>query len=200
MNIGMGILAVLTVALGLGAAFMIKILTWISGSAIGVDVSGMKFSLDALTLAPGKGISLSTPLIAVLLVVTTALIYAAVNVVYGRAKVTAGSTWDCGYYKLTSRNEYTATGFSKPFRLAFSFFLFPYRRLQKVKESRYHVKSFFYETHTTKIFLEYLYKTVLGGVFNTAKYMRGIQTGSVHLYLGYIALTVLVLIALMGRF
>ncbi len=199
MNVGMGILAVITVALGLGATFMINILTRISGAATGIDTSAMRFTLSSLVLNPGQGIRLSTPVIALLLLVIMAVFYAAVNLVYGRARVTAGDTWDCGYYKLTPRNEYTATGFSKPFRLAFSFFLFPYRSLQKVKESNYHVKSFFYQTHTTKIFREYLYKTVLGGVFNTARYMRGIQTGSIHLYLGYIFLAVIVIDRFQGK-
>ena len=66
-------------------------------------------------------------------------------------------TWDCGYYKLDSRNEYTATAFSKPFRIAFSFFLLPYRKTEKIMESFYHIKSFTYETHTTMIFKKYIY-------------------------------------------
>ena len=67
-------------------------------------------------------------------------------------------TWDCGYYKLGARNEYTATAFSKPFRIAFSFFLMPYRRTQKIRESFYHVKAFTYQTYTTKVFKKYIYE------------------------------------------
>lgn len=200
MNIGMGMLAGATIALGLGAAFMINILTNVSGRVIGIDTTGMGFSISSMSLNPGRGIQLSDPLIAWFLIITMATVYVAVNIIYGRSKVVIGDTWDCGYYKLTPRNEYTATGFSKPFRLAFSFFLLPYRKLQKIKESRYHVSSFFYETHTTKIFREFLYKNILGGVFGTAKYMRGIQTGSIHLYLGYIFIALFVLILLIGRF
>jgi len=202
MKTGMGILAILVVSLGLGAVFIIRSLTTVSSYILNMDMGRNSFALNGITLHPqyGKGIFLSPLLLAAALIVCTAAIYFCVKLIFGRAKVETGPTWDCGYYKLTPRNEYSATGFSKPFRLAFSFFLLPYRRLQKIKESRYHVSSFVYETHTTKIFREFLYKNILGGVFNTAKTMRGIQTGSIHLYLGYIFLALFVLILFIGRF
>jgi hydrogenase-4 component B len=202
MNIGMGLLAVMTLLLGLGAVLIIKLLTIISGNTLGIDLSQISFTLNNFIVDPvyGKGIYLSTPLMAILLLAVFVVILAGVRILFGRSKVATSSTWDCGYYKLTPRNEYTATGFSKPFRLAFSFFLLPFRKIQKVKESHYHVKSFYYETHTTKIFREYFYQKLLGWTFNTAKYIRGMQTGSIHLYLGYIFLAVLVLIAFMERF
>jgi len=106
-------------------------------------------------------------------------------------------TWDCGYYKLDARNEYTATAFSKPFRIAFSFFLLPYRKTQKIRESFYHVKSITYETYTTKVFKKYVYEPLLALVFKTAKSMRRLQPGSIHLYLGYIFVTLLLLIIFM---
>ncbi|MBI3990625.1 MAG: hypothetical protein HY350_00595 [Candidatus Omnitrophica bacterium] len=120
--------------------------------------------------------------------------------IFARQKPCAYKTWDCGYYKLDSRSEYTATAFSKPFRIAFSFFLLPYRRTQKIRESFYHVKSFAYETHTTKIFKKYVYEPLLALVFKSARAMRKIQPGSIHLYIAYIFATVLLLIIFMRKF
>ncbi len=201
MRIGMLILAVLIVIFGLAASLIIKLLAKVSSSALGIDISSMSFSLNNFILTPqiAKNIYLSTPLLALWLIVfgiTGFVMYR----IFGRGKSVVYKTWDCGYYKLDSRNEYTATAFSKPFRIAFSFFLLPYRKTQKIRESFYHIKSFSYETHTTKVFKKYIYDPMIAMVFNAAKSMRRIQPGSIHLYLGYIFITLLLLIIFMGQF
>ena len=201
MRAGMFFLALLTVIFGLGAAAIMKLLARVASAATGIDISNMKFSLNSFTLSPqiSQSIYLSTPLLTLVLVVlgiTGFSVYTAL----GRRKSVIYKTWDCGYYKLDSRNEYTATAFSKPFRIAFSFFLLPYRKQEKIRESFYHVKSFTYETHTTKVFKKYIYDPALALVFKLAKSMRRIQPGSIHLYLGYIFVTVLLLIIFMHKF
>ncbi len=110
------------------------------------------------------------------------------------------NTWDCGYYKIGARNQYSGTAFSKPFRIAFSFFLLPYRKTQKIRESFYHVKSFAYETHTTFVFKKYVYLPLIALVLKGAKSMRRIQPGSIHLYLGYIFSALLLLLIFMNKF
>jgi len=201
MRIGMLILAVLIVIFGLAAGLIIKLLAKVSGSALGIDISRMSFSLNNFTLTPqiAKNIYLSTPSLALWLILFGIAGFAIYRI-FGRGKSVIYKTWDCGYYRLDSRNEYTATAFSKPFRIAFSFFLMPYRKTQKIRESFYHVKSFTYETHTTKVFKKYIYDPALAIVFKAAKSMRRIQPGSIHLYLGYIFITLLLLIIFMGQF
>jgi hydrogenase-4 component B len=201
MKAGMVFLSFLIIVFGLGAVKIIKILAQVSGSATGFDISGMSFSFNNLTLSPavGKDIYLSTPLLALLLIVfgvTGFIIYG----LFGRGKATTYKTWDCGYYNIGARNEYTATAFSKPFRIAFSFFLLPYHKTQKIRESFYHVKSFVYETHTTSVFKRYIYQPLLALIFKTAKSMRRIQLGSIHLYLAYIFITILLLILFIHQF
>jgi len=194
-------LALLTAGFGLLAAVIIRYLAIVSGSATGVDVSGMSFSLSNFTVSPqiGRGIYLSAPLLALVLA-ALALAGFVVYRLYSKEKVRDRGTWDCGYYNLGPRNEYTATAFSKPFRIAFSFFLLPYRRTQKIRESFYHVKSFAYETHTTPVFRKFVYDPALAIVLKAAKSMRRIQPGSIHLYLAYIFSAVLLLIIFMSRF
>lgn len=201
MRVGMFFLALLAVIFGLAAALIIKLLAKVSGSALGIDIGSRSFSLNNFILTPQivKNIYLSTPLLALWLTVFGAAGFV-IYKIFGKGKSVIYKTWDCGYYKLDSRNEYTATAFSKPFRIAFSFFLLPYRKTQKIRESFYHIKSFTYETHTTKVFKKYIYDPVLVLVFRAAKFMRRIQPGSIHLYLGYIFLTLLLLIIFMGQF
>ncbi len=201
MRLGMFFLALLTLVCSLGAVKIIRILAAVAGVACGIDTGGMSFSFNAFILQPqlGQRVYLSAPLLAMAL----ALFGLAGFIVYtvaGKGKAVSYRTWDCGYYKLDARNEYTATAFSKPFRISFSFFLLPYRRTQKIWESFYHVKSFTYETHTTPVFRKYIYDPLLKLIFKSAVTMRRIQPGSIHLYLGYIFVTLLLLIVFMGQF
>ena len=202
MNVAAGFLAALTVMLGLGAVWMIGWLTKVAGFVLGIDTVGLKFFTNVLTLAPQaqSGIYLSTPLIAGLLLTALGGTLAVLYLAYGRGRAVTGPTWDCGYYELTPRNEYTGTAFSKPFRVAFSFFLRPYRKREKIKESSYHVKSLAYETKTKKVFKEYIYGPFLALVFGSGRLMRRSQPGSIHLYLSYIFLTLLVLLLIMRSF
>ncbi|MDD5408853.1 MAG: proton-conducting transporter membrane subunit [Candidatus Omnitrophica bacterium] len=198
MKAGMLFLSILVILFGLAAVKIIRLLAIVASSATGFDISSMSFSLNNFILSPqaGKNVYLSVPLLAVGLIVLGGACFA-VYKLFNKTKVRIYKTWDCGYYKLNSRNEYTATAFSKPFRIAFSFFLLPYRKTQKIRESFYHVKSFVYETHTTPVFKKYIYEPLLASVFKAAKSMRSIQLGSIHLYLSYIFVTLLLLIIFM---
>lgn len=198
MKIGMFFLAFLTLLFGIAAVFIIKALLGVSAAVIGADVTGMSFSFGDLFLSPVRGTGLSAPWLALALLVLTGAGYCFMSL--GPKKARVYRTWDCGYYKLDSRNEYTATAFSKPFRIAFSFLLLPYRKTQKIRESFYHVKSFAYETRTTPVFKKYIYEPLLGLVFKTAKSMRRMQPGSIHLYLSYIFVTIMTLILLVKKF
>jgi len=195
MRIGMFFLAFLTIAFGLAAVQIIKLLAKVSSAVTGVDISGMRFALNNFTLKAyaGGGISFS-PLSITFLIIILAMVFLFIKRLILKRKSSFYTTWDCGYYKLTARNEYTATAFSKPFRIAFSFFLLPYRKTQKIRESFYHVKSFTYETHITQVFRKYIYDPVIVLVFKTAKSIRFIQPGSINLYLLYIFVSLFLLI------
>jgi len=201
MKAGMFFLSGLAVIFGLAAVPIMKLLAKVAGAAEGIDTGLMSFSLNNFVLSPqaAKGVYLSPPGIALTLVIFGLMSFAAYRA-FNRERPVTYKTWGCGYYKLGPRNEYTATAFSKPFRIAFSFFLLPYRKTQKIRESFYHVKSFSYETHTTPVFRKFVYYPLLALVLKSAKFMRRMQPGSIHLYLAYIFLTVLMLIMFMGKF
>jgi hydrogenase-4 component B len=201
MKAAMLFLAALTILFGLAAGFIMKLLASVAGAAMNINISNMRFSLNNLILRPqiANGAYISTPILAIVLA-ALGVIGFLVYRLFGRERTVIYKTWDCGYYKLNSRNEYTATAFSKPFRIAFSFFLLPYRKTQKIRESFYHIRSFAYETHTTPVFKKYIYDPALDLIFRSARYMRRIQPGSIHLYLAYIFCTVLLLIIFMHKF
>lgn len=200
-RVGMFFLAFAAVVFGLFCAPIMHLLAKVAASTTGIDASAMKFSLNNFTLSPqvGRHIYLGNPLLAFLLISLAVFAFVGYKI-FSRRKVAIGKIWDCGYYKVGAKNEYTATAFSKPFRIAFSFFLMPYRKSQKIRESFYHVKTFAYETHTTMVFKKYIYDPVLALIFKSAKNMRRLQPGSIHLYLAYIFITVLLLVAFMNKF
>ncbi len=202
MKFAMVFLAALTIIFGLAAAPIIKILTGVSGSALAIDTANINFTLNNFIITPqGAGNIYLSPLIAGMALIfigaaTAATLYFAL----GKSKVVINKTWDCGYYKLNSRNEYTATAFSKPFRIAFDFFLLPYRKTEKIWDSFYHTKSFTYEVYTTPVFKQYIYEPALRAILKIANKMKKIQSGSMHLYIFYIFITILTLIIFMDRF
>ena len=204
MKVSMAFLAVLTLVLGLAVPFVLNIISNIATTATGVNQTGIwpsVFSLKEFTTLPSLNgsIGISPALILLMLVVTAGITVALVYIFARKRKVSTGLTWDCGYYKLDSRTEYTATAFSKPFRIAFSFFLKPYTKTEKIKESHYHIKSFRYELYNTYVFKKYFYKLGLEITLRAARHLKRIQAGSIHLYIAYIFLAILVLMFFYGK-
>lgn len=198
MKLGMGCLSALCVVFGLGAGFIFKLLLPVAGSVAGETSlpAGGIFTVNSIFTSA----RISPVLIMIAAVVASLGLYYAFRWVYGRNKLRRAVTWDCGYYALTSRNEYSAMAFSKPFRIAFSFFLLPYRKTEKIRDSFYHVTQFKYEVHTTPIFRRYLYEPFFTLIISAAKLMRKLQPGSIHLYISYIFITIVVLIVLIKVF
>jgi len=199
MKLSMCILSTLTFVFGLFSAIIFKNLLLISKSALGLKALNVNFSPNNLTLIAGNNTAVSLPLVAFMLIAFVAAVVL-IFIFAGKLKAKKYNTWDCGYYKLNSRNEYSATAFSKPFRIAFSFFLLPYKKTEKIRESFYHVKTFKYETFTTPVFGKYIYAPLLGIILSLARFMRRLQPGSIHLYISYIFVTIIALIIFMKAF
>ncbi|MFA6079617.1 MAG: proton-conducting transporter membrane subunit [Candidatus Omnitrophota bacterium] len=202
MKISMAFLAILVFVSAFAAAAIIKALVMVSGCATRINTAHMNFTLNNFTLAPqnGSGACLSTPAAALAITVLVIIAAAAFYLGTRKSKTVIDRTWDCGYYKLSPRTEYSATAFSKPFRIAFGFFLLPYTRTEKIRESFYHIKSFKYEVFFTPIFKRYIYEPAINAVFVIARHIKKLQPGSIHVYLAYIFVTILALIIFINRF
>ena len=184
-------LALITIGLGISAGFVWKALLYGACDLFNVaPVSGVLSAGGATIGFPFSGVTLNAWLLGLVFAASMAVIY--ILVYAGRRRIRViGKTWDCGYYHLTPRTQYSGTAFSKPFRVAFSFFLLPYRRSEKIRETFYHVRQFTYETQTTSVFKTYLYQPLLRGIFGAAHRAKAFQMGSIHWYLGYIFVTLL---------
>jgi len=199
MRLGMGLLALVCVALGIAPMVVVPLLDRVAAPFAGVSIEGKVLALDGWALAPVnvEFSSLSTPVLALLLVALSMLGLGLVAAFGGLAKKRYYKTWGCGI-NLTPRMEYTATGFVQPIKRVFSTIYQPTVKLETefLEESRYFAKRRRFEFHIEPIFQKYLYDPVVTFFTTMADRLRVIQAGSLHLYLTYIFVTLVLLLLL----
>jgi len=197
MRVGMGVLSAVCIALGLAPMLVIPFLDHVSTSLIGRSIADKMLALDGWALAPVnvEFSSLSSPVLGFLLVATAALGLALVVCYGGTSPRRYSKTWACGL-NLTSRMEYSATGFVQPIKRVFSTIYQPTVKLETefLEESRYFAKRRRFEFHIEPLFQAYFYDPLIVFVSGLADRMRIVQAGSLHLYLAYIFVTLVVLL------
>jgi hydrogenase-4 component B len=104
--------------------------------------------------------------------------------------------WACGADDLTARMQYTATSFAEPLQRVFDDVLRPDTDVEVTHhaESRYMADSVTYRSRIGDAIEERFYTPVLRAVAVAAQVARRAHTGSVHLYLLYGALGVLIVL------
>ena len=194
---GMGLLASACFALGLGVTLFLPVFDGITASLLGTRISGDLIAGAGIAIASGSphGGTVSPAGIAGLLVILSAL-PGFLLLRWGREqKRVTGPTWDCGLPGLTAENEYTATAFSKPLRMIFSALYQPRREIHAEFEiSPYYLKAIRFDSAIEPTFEKRLYGPAREFILAIAGRMRGIQAGSIHAYLAYIFITLIVLL------
>ena len=197
MRSGMAALALICVLLGLGPMLVVPLLDRITGPFTSAAISAQVLALDGWALAPMKVefSSISTPVLAAMLIGLGALGLFLAVVIGGRLKKRYYKTWACGL-NLTPRMEYTATGFVQPIKRVFETIYQPTVKLETefLEESKYFIKHRRFEFHIEPVFEKYLYTPVVTYCLAAADRFRIIQAGSLHLYLAYIFVTLVVLL------
>lgn len=194
---GMGVLAALCVALGLGATLWLPMLDPLVNQLVNVKVSGTLVLEGGVALSSGalKGGTVAPTALAVALIVLTLLPMTLLAVWWRRGRQVSGPTWDCGLPGLTEDNEYTATAFSKPLRMIFAAFYQPRREIQTQFEvSAYYPTSVRFESGVEPAFETRLYTPLKERILARATRLGTIQAGSIHAYLAYIFITLIVLL------
>jgi hydrogenase-4 component B len=197
MRIGMGILAAACVVLGLAPMLIVPLLDRITGPLTGATISAKVLALDGWVVAPVtvEFSSISTPVLAALLVGAGLLGLLIARIAGKQARARYYKTWGCGL-NLTPRMEYTATGFVQPIKRIFGTIYQPTVKLETefLEQSKYFIKHQRFEFHIEPLFEKYLYKPVVTFFLATAGRLRIIQAGSLHLYLTYIFVTLVLLL------
>jgi len=197
MRSGMAILALACVLLGLGATWFLPVFDAITNRAFGVAISGDLVAGNGFLLTAGSAMrgTVSTVAIALALMVLGSFPLLFWFVWKRKSVQVSGPTWDCGQPGLTAQNEYTATAFSKPLRMIFAALFRPRREIQAEYEvSAYYPKSFHFESEIEPTFEAHVYGPLRTAVLSISSRMRRLQTGSIHLYLAYVFVTLILLL------
>src|SRR6478752_4241167 len=194
MRIGMGFLATVCIVLGLAPMIVVPIIDRVTASMTGTSVADKMLALDGWALAPVnvEFSSLSSPVLGLVLAGTAALGLAIVAL-HGSRAFRYGKTWGCGI-NLSPRMEYSAAGFVQPIKRVFSTIYQPTVKLETefLAESRYFAKRRRLDFRIEPMFQKYLYDPVITFMSGLADRLRIVQAGSIHLYLAYMFVTLVV--------
>lgn len=198
MSLGTGTLVALCLLMGLFPMIPLNLLDKVSLGITGISVidplhAGFLMAYYPLKISTnGNTISPFLIFLIVILFIILALIF--LKLLGGSFEERKYGTWDCGFQGLNARMQYSGTAFSKPVKIVFKIFFQSSRDLKTLGAYPYHPESMEYKITTESIFEKYFYVPLLIWVTNWSKRLKFmIQTGSVHTYLLYIFVVVLVL-------
>lgn len=194
MRAGMVLLAAGSVAICLLPSLIAPVLSRAASGVVGEGVSVVSMP-SAHLLATPSGLSAYSPgALAIILLVGAAGILLSIRALHGPIRSRLSKTWGCGRYGQTSRMQYTATAFAEPLRRVFAAV---YRPLEDVSvdyhpDSKYFVHRIHYASDLRQSFAAYVYDPLLLAVRTVATRVRRLQSGSVHAYLLYLSIAVLI--------
>jgi hydrogenase-4 component B len=190
--IGMALLAVPCLLLGifpgLALSSLLPAVSVVTGAVPALEQHGMLYiGQTSAALSP------------VFLLVTMVVLLAAALVflrfIGGKRQTVYADSWDCGIHGLSPRMQYTATAFTKPLRIIYKRIYLPSRDLKVQYTAKpFFVKSIRYGSEITPFFERYLYEPITRLINIIAGRVKLLQSGSLQLYLGYILLTLIVLL------
>jgi hydrogenase-4 component B len=197
MRMGMAVLTAACVLLGLFPTAFIRLLDPLTQQLIGEQISARLSVANGLALAslseyPG---TISTPGMVLMAVCLLPIPLVLWLILARKARTRRGPTWACGQPGLTPQMEYTATGFSKPVRMIFKALFRPRRDVQREYDfSPYFATNIRFESHIEEVFVERLYRPLRILILRISRRVRALQAGSIHAYLAYIFVTLLLLL------
>ena len=189
MLVGMGLEAVLIVAIGVMPDILVNIMQQIFS---GFAVVSMGTPLGIIWGGSGHYAAYSPGIIFAVFVLMGLFMVAALY--RSGTFVRKDVTWNCGTVP-TSRQQYSATGFSKPLRRAFENILTPKRRLTYLrKEHAYFGRKLRYDLEIPDLFNDKLYKPIQQWMINYSSAFHRVQEGSVSIYIGYTMIAMIVVL------
>jgi len=201
MQLGAGLLAGTCVALGCVPMIVLPALERAAALVVpGARLAPLHGTVD-LHLAGFQGV-LSPALLAVGLVAAVGGVVALRKLVSlrfaPRIALRRSEAWGCGREVQTARMQYTATSFAEPLQRVFDDVLRPDHDLEvtHLAESRYYVARVSYRTSIGDVIEHSVYRPVIAAVGWWGRRARALQNGSVHRYLAYglVALIVILVV------
>jgi len=187
------VFAVAPVVLGPLLTQVLAALPTVGGDAAAGPVLGTFLRLPGFAGSTSPGLIAAALVIAVLLALGLARWGAR-----RRPAAAVAPLWACGADSLSSRMQYTATSFAEPLQRVFDNVLQPDTDVEVTHfaESQYLVEKVTYRTLLADPVEQRLYTPVVRAVTTWAQWVRRAHPGSVHLYLAYGALGLLVVLVI----
>jgi hypothetical protein len=157
------------------------------------DVAGISSGTPVPDLLSARAALLGVTLVGAFLLGLVLLLAGLRTALLRGRPVRAGATWDCGYARPTPRLQYTASSFAQPILDLFAPMLGT--RVSSVKPRGIFPSSASLETSTPDSFRERVFRPMFLEVERVLARFRRIQEGRVQVYVLYIALTLLALVA-----
>ena len=182
----MGVASVLVVACGLYPLPVVSAALLALGMPVALDAFGMNLAWAGV----GTAVCYKPLLLLALLLVLGAVLWLAVKDCF----VVEDVTWNCGTYP-TQRQQYSATGFSKPVRRAFDYLLKPKRQVTYMrKEHAYFGRQLSYKLEIPDMITEKLYQPLQKHFVSVSNFLRRLQQGSVRLYVAYVMVAMMLVL------
>lgn len=200
MQAGMFVLVAACVGLGLGPAFVVPLLGRVIARLPGLEPAvALRAANGALTGMPDGLGQMSLPAVAVALAAIAVIVLVVLRWLTPPFRMRLGATWGCGRVVQTPRMQYTATSFAEPLRRVFAQLYRPTEDLtvEVHPDSEYFIRAMRYESHVPPPVERLLYLPLLAMIRRAGRRVRHVQGGSVHVYLAYmcVALVVLLVVA-----
>jgi hydrogenase-4 component B len=173
--------------IGLGAPWVVEAMAPALTNATGLPAD----SVNTLLMSVRSTFS-AIVLASLVLLVFLALLASLRHRLLVRRSVEEYVTWDCGYARPTSRMQYTASSFAQPLTSLFRFLL--RTRFHHVMMPGLFPRAASLTTETEDLSRVRLYQPLFISIGRGLSSLRWVQHGQVHLYVLYIALTLLVLL------
>ena len=193
MLLPMAMLALLCIGIGIYPASVIQMAASVAASFTTLSAKGINIhSWSGITIdITYQPITLLLP-VALGLFVFSILLSLILVRLGGVRNTTVGETWTCGIVP-DARMEYTATGFSKPVRVAFGGILgFRRSKIIEYMGNMYYGRRIEYDVTIHHLVNERIYHPVNDKIIAWSKWIRRLQNGSLRLYIGYILVVMIV--------
>jgi len=196
MRIGMLLAALACLGLGVLPTIVIKWMDPIAGELVGGTIAGSASGFGWMWLTPiaAERASYSAPIAFVGILAVVIVTYLLLHARPGAIRRVP--LWDCGYEKVTSRMQYTATSFAMPLRRIFGF-LFSIREHVTQHPPPQHPafpERLHYHLRVRDYFWIWLYQPIVDASFWISRRIGRMQHGRIQIYLIYSFVTMLVLL------
>ena len=176
----------------IGAALCVAIGIWPAAALRLVERPASLIIGGAEPLPPLGQFVAAIPLVALVLVAVVIGLIGLRYALMRNREVAVGPTWGCGYEAPSSRMQYTAASFAEPVLEPFAVAL--KRPVHADLPKGYFPAAANYEQHAVDVIAEYVLAPASFGLLSALRKIRVIQTGHMQLYLGFILMTIVVLL------